>query len=277
MDYYKLSFTISPLSDESREILTAVIGDLAFESFEDSDNGIIGYIPVNTYNSEEIEEGVELARVYFESLSFETEYIKDENWNSEWEKNFQPVIHENKLAIKPSFYTEKMDQEFVITIHPKMAFGTGHHSTTWTALLMMLELEFSNKRVLDMGCGTGVLAILAHMKGASQITAIDIDEWAYNNTVENFDLNGVNDAKILLGGAELLKEMEFDTILANINRNILLNDMHHYTNVLAKGGNLIMSGFYSEDLPIIEQKANELGLTKQRVMEHNNWIVAEFK
>jgi ribosomal protein L11 methyltransferase len=203
--------------------------------------------------------------------------VAEKNWNEEWEKNyFKPINVDNKCIIHSTFHTDYPEAEYEIIIDPKMAFGTGHHATTSQMVSGTLGMDLKGKSVLDMGCGTGVLAMLASMKGAEPILAIDIDSWSYDNTLENMSINNIDNIEVKCGDASLLTEGEFDVILANINRNILLNDMPTYVARLNKGGELLMSGFYSEDLHLIQNKAKELGLTYAYHKVKDDWTVVNF-
>jgi ribosomal protein L11 methyltransferase len=211
------------------------------------------------------------------AIEFATEVVPVQNWNEEWEKNyFQPIILGNECVIRSSFHTGTPEVKYEILIDPKMSFGTGHHETTSLMLNELLKVDVAGKSFLDMGCGTAVLAILARMKGAMPVTAIDIDEWAYTNSLENISLNSVSEIKVLLGGAELLGSETFDIIQANINRNILLNDIQHYAKCMHVGSSLYMSGFYLEDIPVIREEAEQNGLTYVSFTEKNRWVAVHF-
>ena len=198
------------------------------------------------------------------------------NWNEEWEKNFEPIVIADACAVRAPFH-KPFNVQYEIVIEPKMSFGTGHHETTFMMLQFILENTFEGKTVLDMGCGTAVLAILAEMRGASKVDAIDIDDWCVENSEENVLRNHCKYISVKLGDASVLPTSEtYDTIIANINRNILLNDMEIYSKGLKMGGELYLSGFYKEDLPIIIECCNKLGLQFVENKEKNNWIAAKF-
>src|SRR5690606_35835021 len=197
-------------------------------------------------------------------------------WNQEWEKNFEPIEVDGKCTVRAPFHPQKNFEDEIV-IEPKMSFGTGHHETTFMMLQFILENDFEDKSVLDMGCGTAVLAILAEMRGASVLDAIDIDEWCFENSKENILKNNCENISVHLGDASLLREKSYDVIIANINRNILLNDMEIYSNSLNGGGDLYVSGFYSEDLPIIKTCCNNLGFEFVENKEKNKWVAAKFK
>nr|MBA3900646.1 50S ribosomal protein L11 methyltransferase [Bacteroidota bacterium] len=213
------------------------------------------------------------------STGFSFKELKSENWNQEWEKNFTPVIINDQCVIRAPFHDPFPNVRFEIIIEPKMSFGTGHHETTALMADSMLDHAFDgilNKSVLDMGCGTGVLAILAAMIGAKEVAAIDNDEWAFANTCENILVNNYNSIKAELGDAKLLQGRKFDTILANINRNILLNDMPAYEDSLVSGGNLLMSGFFNTDIEVLKNKAISLGLKPVGEKSLHNWTILHF-
>jgi len=262
--------------EHTADLLITLLAEAGFESFTENENGTISafiqaplYTPTLTskLGSDEFSEYLD---------SFHAEHIADQNWNAVWESQYDPVLIDNCCMVRAPFHPQPAGVEFDIVIMPKMSFGTAHHETTKLMIQYLLSLQVSGKSLLDMGSGTAVLAILARMKGAFPVSAIDNDEWAFNNAVENVQSNNFADIEVLLGDSSLLAGKKFDIILANINRNILLNDIPVYRESLSDGGKLFMSGFYSEDLPLIEAKAYETGL---RIMSHrieNNWTAACF-
>jgi ribosomal protein L11 methyltransferase len=275
MDYYELRFRLTAM-DEASDMLVAMLGDIGFESFIEEDDLLKAYISAIDFNDEcKVSlTGSEISRFY---ASYESELIKDRNWNAVWESEYDPVIIDNKLIIRAPFHTKPADIPLDIIIEPKMSFGTAHHETTRLMLRYLLQLDLANKSLLDMGCGTAALAILARKLGANPVTAIDKDEWAYNNSRENIGNNNIDDISVYLGDAGLLPGMSFDVVLANINRNILLRDIPVYSGCLRSGGLLIMSGFYSEDLQVITQGALKSGLEPLNDRTENNWVAACFK
>ncbi|MGL5789653.1 MAG: 50S ribosomal protein L11 methyltransferase [Bacteroidales bacterium] len=277
MNYLEFQFSISPNNEINADVLSAMLGEIGFESFVSTDNGIDAYIQTSLYDENNIKEVIENFPMEA-SITFTSNEVIAQNWNEEWEKHyFQPIIIDQKCVIHSSFHKDIPQTEYDILIDPKMSFGTGHHETTSLMLTFLLEEDLQGKSFLDMGCGTAVLAILASKKGANPITAIDIDEWATDNANENIRLNNTANIKILLGDAALLQnENNFDVIFANINRNILLNDMHNYVTKLNDNGNLFMSGFYKQDIPVIEEEANRLGLKLVDFKERNNWVSVKF-
>lgn len=277
MHYIELTCSLNTMSQEilSAYLITG-LGEIGYESFEERENIVVAYIPEEMYNQILLQERINEIPEEFGKISWEVSKIEQQNWNAEWEKHFNPVLISDKVLIKASFHHNLPEAEFPITINPKMSFGTGHHSTTALMIKSMLEIDFKDKTVLDMGCGTGILAILANKLGAATITAVDIDEWAVSNAKENFQLNNIADCELLQGGAELISGKKFDIILANINRNILINDMHAYAASLKTGGILLISGVYNTNLEQIQQAAEKSGLTYKSYIEKNNWIAALF-
>lgn len=276
MEYIKTSYKIQPDSAENREILVAKLGEIGYESFTETDDQVEGYIISADFSEEAL---LNLFPADFSEFkttySFET--IPDQNWNEVWEKNyFQPLLIADCCLIRAPFHTTYPSAEYEIIIEPGMAFGTGNHETTTLMIHAILEQDLIGKKVLDMGCGTGILSILAAKRGAEKIIAIDIDVWAINSAIENCKTNLVSNIEIMEGGADVIPDEKFDFIYANIQRNILLNDMPQYTKVLAQGGELIMSGFYTEDLESIKNRANELELQFKKFEETENWVAAVF-
>lgn len=277
MNYTEVVFVCVPNDEIIREVLSAELAEVGFESFVDTDNGSTAYIQESLYNKEAIESI--LSNFPLEAkITYTTSVIEGKDWNEEWEKNyFKPLIIDDKCIIQSTFHKEPATYEYNIFIDPKMAFGTGHHQTTELMIREILNMDFTGKSVLDMGCGTAILAILASMKGADPILAIDIDEWAYDNAKENLDLNKVSNIDVQIGGADLLtSEKTFGVILANINRNILLNDIHAYASVLQAEGVLFMSGFYTEDIPALTEECNKHGLTFVHSNSKDNWANVKF-
>lgn len=258
------------------EILIDTLADDGFESFtENSDGTITAYIQEPDF-SDELNVKLQSAE-YSELLkSFTFSKIEDQNWNAVWESQYEPVNIEGRCQVRAPFHAQIPGIEFDIVIMPKMSFGTAHHETTRLMISYMLSLQLIGKSLLDMGSGTGVLAILAAMKGAEPVAAIDNDEWAYNNALENTLSNNFGNIEVILGDSDSLAGKSFDIIFANINRNILLNDIPVYRKSLNSSGKLFVSGFYSEDLPLIEAKADEYGLKLLSKRIENNWTAACF-
>lgn len=278
MNYVAIRIAIDADKAFQSDILSELLGEIGFESFTFEEGIFTAYIPQSQFDREAVTQAISDFPIALPT-QFTHEYIEGKNWNEEWEKNyFQPIIIADKCVIHSTFHKEIPQAEYDILIDPKMAFGTGHHETTSLILAELLEIELKGKSLLDMGCGTAVLAILAAMKGASPIKAIDIDEWAYQNALENIKLNQTTQIAVELGGAERLrKEEQFDIILANINRNILLQDMSHYVDSMHKGSILYMSGFYEDDIPVIREKAEALGLHFVHFKKKNKWVAVKFE
>ena len=275
MNYYEYKFSYtSPVGKEIvSDILAAELGEIGFESFTETEDGLLGYVPEKDDNEALLKEKVGGFPLDNVEISYAKTYIESKNWNEEWEKNyFRPITVDDECIIHASFHAVEPQYKYDIVIDPKMAFGTGNHATTWLMISEMLKLDLTGKELLDMGCGTAVLAILAAKKGAGRVDAIDIDEWAYDNALENIRLNHTEDVRVVLGGAEKIDAgCAYDFIFANINRNILLQDMGVYAGVLKKDATLFMSGFYTEDIPVIEAECGKHGLVLQSVAEKDNW------
>ncbi|KAB2810025.1 50S ribosomal protein L11 methyltransferase [Phaeocystidibacter luteus] len=269
MNYIKLTFHIEPL-EPGRDILYAELDALAVESAVDTDKGIDAFIPEDQYT--EITAGDFPMTSSVADLNWTTETVEQQNWNAEWEKNFNPIEVDGKLFIRAPFHESRADDfDYEIIIEPKMSFGTGHHQTTWMMCSYLLDLDLGGKAVLDMGCGTAVLAILAKMRGSGFTEGIDIEEWAAENSKENAERNGHPDIVVYHGDASLLGERKYDVIIANINRNILLNDLSKYVDVLNPGGQLLLSGFYESDIPQLESAGRKLGMTPSQQQTKDTW------
>jgi len=270
MNYKELDF-LEP-DAEKREILVAYLGDIGFETFEESEEGLKAYIPENNFDNNTFEEEV-VGK--FQSLSYAVSTIQQQNWNEVWEKNFEP-IQVGEVYIRAPFHPQKAGVKYELVIEPKMSFGTGHHSTTSLMIMEMLKTGFRDRTVLDMGCGTSLLAILASKLGAKNILAIDIDDWAVENSIENCTRNHVSNIEVQKGDAALLKDKRFDVILANINRNVLLADMGSYASSLNPGGQILLSGFYEGDVEVIRKCAEQNGLIFSGTDALNQWSVMCF-
>lgn len=276
MDYIELICSISGKNiQEINDILIAQLNELGYESYDESDDGLHAYILVKFFDLEKVKQ-LQVNQIPDVNINYSHNTIKTQNWNQVWEKNFEPIIVEDQCLIRAPFHKDIPKATYEIVIEPKMSFGTGHHETTYLMLKTMLELDFSNKTVLDMGCGTGVLSILASLKGAKEITAIDIDEWAYNNTQENIGKNNCSNINVFQGDASLLEDQQFDIIIANINRNILMDDIKHYAKVLKYGGTLLLSGLYDKDLAMIKNEAIENNIGYISHYEKHDWVAAKF-
>ena len=271
--YIGYHFTISPLELGS-EILIAELGEKTFESFIETETGISAFVQKNLWD-EKILEDIQILENPEFKIEYTFEEIEQVNWNEEWEKNFEPIDVDGKCHVRAPFH-EKTNAEFDIVIEPKMSFGTGHHETTHMMIQHLLETDLVGKKTLDMGCGTAILAILAEMKGAQPIDAIDIDNWCYLNSIENAERNNCKHISVYEGDASLLVGKKYDIIIANINRNILLNDMQQYVTCLNENGILFLSGFYTEDIPVISESCTSKGLTYVKQFERNNWVALKF-
>ena len=267
--YNGFTFVVEP-RDPATEILIAELGYVGFESFVENETGVIAYIQKDDC-SDDILENIFVLNSNEFSIEYTKEEIEQVNWNSEWEKNFSPIQVEDKVSIRAPFH-ENPNLEYDIIIEPKMSFGTGHHETTHMMVQHLLDIEVKGKKTLDMGCGTGILAIFAEMKGAMPIDAIDIDNWCYLNTIENVERNNCTKITSYEGDASLLEGKKYDLIIANINRNILLNDLEVYANCLTHGGTLLLSGFYAEDISLLDEKASAEGLNLQNEKKRNKWV-----
>ncbi|WP_418513303.1 50S ribosomal protein L11 methyltransferase [Corallibacter sp.] len=273
MIYISYSFEVKPLQP-AVEILIAELGFAGFESFVETEEGVTAYIQKEAWTADILDDIQILNSSEFE-ISHTFEEIEQTNWNEEWEKNFSPIVVDDVCAVRAPFH-EKFNTDYDIVIEPKMSFGTGHHETTHMMIQHILKNDFTNKSVLDMGCGTGVLAILAEMKGAKPIDAIDIDNWCYLNSLENVERNNCENITVIEGDAGLLVNKSYDIIIANINRNILLNDLKKYATCLKPKGLLFLSGFYKDDISVIEETCNKLGLNHVETLEKNQWVALKF-
>ncbi len=267
--YIEYSFTVSPLQPAS-DILMAELGEVLFESFVETEEGVLAYINKNDWNVDILKDISILENKNFKISSTYKE-IEQENWNATWEENFNPIQVDEKCVVRAPFH-EKPNVDFDIVIEPKMSFGTGHHETTHMMLQHILNTDVEGLSVLDMGSGTGVLAILAAMKGAKAIDAIDIDNWCYLNALENIERNNCSHINVYEGEASLLHGKKYDVIIANINRNILLNDIPTYAKCLNESGTLFLSGFYTEDMSTILEVCNKNELEYVSNLEKNNWV-----
>jgi ribosomal protein L11 methyltransferase len=274
MNYYHCHFKLKEPQPWS-EILVTYLAEIDFESFEQEGNSVDAYIQHKEFDLSKIKDV--LKTIDTEILEFNYQLIEDENWNAEWEKNFEPIYIDKHCIIRAPFHEKEDGFDYEIIINPQMSFGTGHHQTTYLVMKAMFGIDFGNKTVLDMGSGTGILAILAEKLNCEKAVAIDIDEWAFQNTIDNIELNGCKKIEVLEGGAELLTETDkYELVLANINRNILVNDMKYYVSSMKKGGIIYMSGFYTSDVSIIQEEANKQGLTFVNVAEREGWVLTQF-
>ncbi len=272
-EYLEFSFTITPVQPAA-DILAAQLGEAGFESFEEQEDGLLAYIDAVDYK-EDLLHGIGILNQEGISVTYTCKTIKQQNWNANWESDFHPIEVDHQCRVRAPFHEAK-GLPYEILIEPKMSFGTGHHETTHMMMQFLLEEDLEGKRVLDMGCGTGVLAILAGMKGAKVIDAIDIDSWSYENARENVLLNKQGHIRVMQGDAELVKGNSYDLIIANINKNVLLQDIPVYADALEQGGVLLLSGFYQEDLEDLTEKCSSLYLIYQKSIVKNNWVSAKY-
>ena len=278
MKYFEVTFTTSPCNETVNDVVSALAGEIGFESFVEWENGVQAYIQQSLFDEEALKSMVADFPLPDTKIEYTIVEAEDKDWNEEWEKNFfQPIVIGDRCCIHSTFHKDTPQTEYEILINPQMAFGTGHHETTSSIISELLEADLQGKSVLDMGCGTSILAILASMRGAGPITAIDIDDWCVNNSRDNIALNGIDNITVEWGDANLLKGREpFDVIIANINRNILLTDMAQYAACMHSGSELYMSGFYVQDIPVIQEKAESLGMEFIHHREKNNWAAVKF-
>lgn len=273
MKTFEYTFT-APSSDIQHDMLTTMLAEIGFDSFMDEDYALKAYCSTDSRDDMAVE-NLLLAPAFTDLRLLKVEEMPDKDWNELWEASYQPVVVNERCRVRAPFHEPDPSFEFDLVIEPKMSFGTANHETTAQIIQLMLETDFQGKEVLDMGSGTAVLAILAKKLGAVHTVAIDNDEWAYRNAFTNVDLNGVSDIDIILGDA-LSIQGQYDVVLANINRNILLRDMHYYVEAMKPGAHIIFSGFYTEDLESIKVEAERLGLHYERHLTRNNWVAAEF-
>jgi ribosomal protein L11 methyltransferase len=276
MNYYELLFTTIITEDYQQDLLINALGQIGFDTFEEVEFGFKAYIPVDDFDKAVLDETLEAYREMF-TFSYDITLIPQKNWNEVWESNFEPIIIKDKIYVRATFHAPRPEFEYEIVIDPKMAFGTGHHQTTSMMLEMLLENDMTGKKVLDMGCGTGILAIMASKSGASVVTAIDYDPVCFESTIENSQLNKIFNVQTLNGSKEAIPDELFDVILANINRNILLDQLKRYSEVLRPDGELYMSGFYeTPDLDLIMDEARKYGIKYIIHKINNGWVAAKF-
>lgn len=277
MKYFEVTFSANPCNETITDILSALTAEIGFESFVECEGGMQAYIQQSLFDEEALKNIITDFPIPDTEITYTITEPEDKDWNEEWEKNFfQPIVIDNRCVIHSTFHKDYPKAEYDIVINPQMAFGTGHHETTSSILGELLDADLKGKSVLDMGCGTSILAILASMRGADPVTAIDIDDWCVNNSRDNIALNNINNITVELGDASLLEGRKpFDVIIANINRNILLNDMAAYTACMHKGSEIYMSGFYVQDIDAIRSKGESLGLKFVHYREKNNWAAVK--
>lgn len=284
MDYKCVNFQITcheTLTQIAKDLLMAALGDIGFESFEETENGIQGYIPSDIFETESITTAIENFLLEQVSITYQVSEIKDKNWNETWENaGFTPITIDNQVVVydAKSTFTPMQDNKIYIAIEAKQAFGTGTHQTTRLVISLLLHTPIKGKRMLDCGCGTGILSITASLLGAKEIVSYDIDEWSINNTQHNAMLNKVDNIETFLGNAHVLSHVSgmFDVVVANINRNVLLNDMPHFVELMNTNAHLILSGFYESDAQLLIDQANILGLTEIDRKVEQDWCCLVF-
>ena len=273
MKTLEYTFT-APSSDLQHDMLTTMLAEIGFDSFMDDERCLKAYCSSNCRDDTAVD-ALLMEPSFSDIRLLKVEEMHDKDWNELWEASYQPVVVNERCRVRAPFHEPDPSFEFDLVIEPKMSFGTANHETTAQIIQLMLETDFQGKTVLDMGSGTAVLAILAKKLGAAKTVAIDNDEWAYRNAFINIALNGIDDIEIVLGDA-LAIHGEFDVVLANINRNILLRDMHYYVAAMKPNAHIFFRGFYTEDLPSIQAEAEHQGLQYFRHLSRNNWVAAEF-
>lgn len=271
MKYVKV--IVNHAGSEHSEILIAILSELGFEAFEEGENILLAYIPEGAFDPTRVSEVLN----DFQGIAFEWEIMPDVNWNEQWEKQYEPVTIDGRCLIRAPFHEPQEGYPLEIVIEPKMSFGTAHHETTALMIGFLLDQELPGKNVLDMGCGTGILAILASKLGANQVLAIDNDEWAWRNSRENMEINKVSNIEVELGDASVIGARSFDVVLANINRNVLLESMPELTKCLSYKGIMVISGFYAEDLNVLSKAAEGYGMALNGYKSLNNWTIAWFE
>lgn len=266
MDFITLQITCD---EETRELLLAELSLFSFDAFEETETGLLASCEAENWDEQSVKPILEKY-----SVSWEVQTVPRVNWNEEWEKHYDPVIVGDQCIVRASFHTPRPEFPYEIIITPKMSFGTGHHATTWQVLNYQLSVYHAGKKVIDVGCGTGALAIMAQKRGATDLTAVDIDEWCIENSRENFEMNGCQNVRLLLGGIEVISPTEqFDIMLANINKNVLLSQMSDYSLRLHPGGLLVLSGFYEEDIPDLLGCAAQNALSYVHQSSRDRWAM----
>jgi ribosomal protein L11 methyltransferase len=277
MNYIQVTFSFTAIEEYQQDLLIADLADIGFNTFEDTNNGFVAFIDFNTYSEDNLKGALDQFEGEFQ-YSYTVSEIEGKNWNEEWEKNFEPLIIADQCYVRATFHQPQPQYAYEIVIDPKMAFGTGHHQTTTMMIQYILASDVKDKTVLDMGCGTAILAILAAKKGAAKLVAIDNDEICYLSTIENAALNHVHNIQAICGGREVIPATDFDVILANINRNILLDQIPAYASVLKAGGSIFFSGFYERpDLDMIKEACEPFGIKYVNHKKIGEWVAAYFK
>lgn len=275
MNYIEVKLNINP---EFSDIFMAELGEIGYETFTEEAEGLNAYITEDLFSEENLDEIME-RYLAMTPISYSYSTLEKKNWNEEWEKNYEPILAANgRVRVRANFHEPDPNIQYELLINPKMSFGTGHHETTSMVLSLQMEIDHQAKKVLDVGCGTGILAIFASKLGASEVAGFDIEEWAAENSRENVQLNACENVVIRQGTIEDEPADQYDIILANINRNILMRDIPKYVEFMkAPPSKLIVSGFYQHDIEDIEKVANESGLVKTHTENKNNWAAVIFE
>lgn len=274
MDFIEVAVTATP---DFADILTAELSEIGYDTFMDTEGGFNAYITEGVFSEESLKEIIE-KYAGFTPITYQLQKIAKQNWNEEWEKNFQPLIIGNEVSVRASFHPQPAGIKYDIVINPKMSFGTGHHETTTLMIENQLTIDHAGKTVLDMGTGTGILAILAEKLGAAKVVGVEIEDWTVENARENAETNNCTTIEVRLGDiSEVAADEPYDIVLANINRNVLLADMNQYVKLMKTGSPLILSGFYTEDLPAIQEETARCGLKFESSRTKNNWVSAIFR
>lgn len=279
-DYIEVRIDMNPFpGEDATDYMAAILGDIGFESFVPDNEGLTAYIQSGLWNESEFNNAIE-DFPFDTTLSAKSVLVEGKDWNEEWEKNyFKPIVVGGKCVVHSTFHTDVPAMEYDIVIDPKMAFGTGHHATTSLVLSELLDMDLIGKTLIDMGTGTGILAIAASMRGAKDVYAIEIDSFAYNNAIENVKLNGCPEIKLFNGDASALRNLNCmaDVFVANINRNVITNDIAQYSESLSSNGTMLLSGFYESDIPIVIESAKACGLSYEGYMTKDNWACLKLK
>ncbi|KAB1064449.1 50S ribosomal protein L11 methyltransferase [Salibacter halophilus] len=276
MNWIEVAFTIQP-SEPWSDLLPQDLADLGYESFSEENDKLLAYVTEDKYSETDLDALISQLPNHVQ-VNYTTKTIADQNWNAEWEKNFDPIRIGKKLLVRAPFHQADNSVDMELVIEPKMAFGTGHHATTALIAERLLDMDLTDKRVLDMGCGTSILAIIAKKRGAGDILAVDIDEWSVRSSEENIAINNTPGIEVRLGDIDVVPADEkFDIIIANINRNIILRHLDHYAKLLPKGGVLLTSGFYKSDVPVVDETAKKLGLIHVDMTSKDKWAHVLYK
>lgn len=264
--------TISVKCDSNlNDVIIAELFEIGFDSFQEFDDGFEGSCLKTDFSAEAINEVIEK----YPDTSLQVKEQEKVNWNEEWEKNYDPIEIANKCLVRATFHEAKPGFKYEIIVNPKMSFGTGHHATTYQVIARQMDLDHQGKKVLDVGCGTGILSIMAAKRGASEIISTDIDDWCIENSEENFALNQVGNVQLIKGEIGTVNEGSFDIVIANINKNVLLNQIGDYASILVDGGTLLLSGFYTNDVTDLEAEGRKNGLIKVMETEREDWAMLE--